>query len=266
MRSDLRGRRVRDFTLDKYDRLCEIVSKSVYTNVTFQEYATSPRAETRCIILRHDIDEDCRYALDLARVEHEHRLRATYYFRVKKRAFCPDLVRQIADLGHEIGYHYETVDRCGGDMTKAIQLFEDELAELRRQFPVQTACMHGNPLTRHDNKDIWRYRTLRDFDLVGEPYLTLDYSKFAYFSDSGRSWSRDQSRKAKDVVAFSHGQQPRDTDDLMKIIADAKPENICILTHPERWPKSTVDYGRRWFIDMAYNAAKKLLLLARRVM
>jgi len=250
---------MRDFTLGKYEKLCEIVSGSPYANLTFQDYVVCPQEENRCVILRHDIDEDCSYAVDVAEVEHKHNLHATYYFRMKKRTFRPDLVRKIADLGHEVGYHYETLDRCSGDMTKAIQLFEEELAELRSQFAVRTACMHGNPLTKHDNKEIWRYRRLSDFGLIGEPYLSLDYTRFAYYSDSGRSWSQTQSRKTKDVVGGKHGRQPRNTDDLIRMIADAEPENVCILTHPERWPRNMVDYGRRWLIDMAYNAGKKVL-------
>lgn len=255
---------MRDFTLTKYEQLCAAVASSPYTNLTFQGYLETGDQNKRCVILRHDIDEDCRYAVDLAQVEHKYGLRATYYFRVKKRTFRLDMVREIASAGHEVGYHYETVDRCKGDLTRALKLFEMELAALRNEFPVRTACMHGNPLTKYDNREIWRHRKLSDFGLIGEPYLSLDYTRFSYYSDSGRSWSQTRDRKAKDVVIGMAGKQPRNTDDLIRMIADGESENVCILTHPERWPKHMLDYGRRYLIDAAYNAGKKLLCLWRR--
>ena len=40
----------------------------------------------------------------MARKEAEMGITATYYFRTHDDVFKPDIIREIADLGHEIGY------------------------------------------------------------------------------------------------------------------------------------------------------------------
>ena len=58
------------------------------------------------IIIRHDVDygNDLPYTLKMARKEAEMGITATYYFRTHDDVFKPDIIREIADLGHEIGY------------------------------------------------------------------------------------------------------------------------------------------------------------------
>jgi hypothetical protein len=94
--------------------------------------------------------------------------------------------------------------------------------------------------------------------LLGEPYLSLDYNKVAYFSDSGRTW--EDKNKIKDRVSATNSNEVKNTDELIKIIMKWEPENICILTHPERWNKNFLDYITRYCIDLAYNIGKKVLV------
>jgi len=46
-------------------------------------------------------------SLQTAKIEHSLGIRSTYFFRIIPETFKPEIIRQIADLGHEIGYHYE---------------------------------------------------------------------------------------------------------------------------------------------------------------
>ncbi|MCJ7635678.1 hypothetical protein MUP77_25210 [Candidatus Bathyarchaeota archaeon] len=246
----------RDFTLVKYEQVCQAIANSRYVNVTFQEYFTQPNRAEHLIILRHDIDEDSKYASDIAKVEYRYNLKGTYYFRMSKKTYVPTIIDEIATYNHEIGYHYETVDRCNGDLEAAVVLFENELSAFRQRYAVTTACMHGNPLTKYDNKAIWQKRSLLDFGLLGEPYLSLDYAKFAYFSDSGRTWEQSTGKKMKDQVATHNNKLPKNTDELIEIINTGELPNICILTHPERWPKNLLDYSKRYLIDTAYVLGK----------
>ena len=60
----------RDFTLAKNEGLCNVVSRSKYKNVTIEEYLGSNDIQSQsCIIIRHDVDENARYALDMVQVE-----------------------------------------------------------------------------------------------------------------------------------------------------------------------------------------------------
>jgi hypothetical protein len=249
-----------DFTLAKYEQLCKAITNSKYANVTLREYLTRQNRDTESfMILRHDVDKNDKYALDMARVEYRYHLKGTYYFRMRKNTFVSTIIDEIAGYNHEIGYHYETVDRCHGDIEAAMVLFENELSAFRQKYAVTTACMHGNPLSRYDNKAIWQKRSPSDFGLLGEPYLSLDYTKFAYFSDSGRTWEQHTGKKVKDQVGVHYNRLPKNTDELIKIVNIGELPNICILTHPERWSKNLLDYNKRYLIDMAYILGKAVI-------
>ena len=53
-----------------------------------------------------DYGNSSLYTLKMARKEAEMGITATYYFRTHDDVFKPDIIREIADLGHEIGYHH----------------------------------------------------------------------------------------------------------------------------------------------------------------
>lgn len=257
------GRRMlnnRDFTLDKYVALCKAVKNSKYKIITFKEYIEMKDKNNGFIIIRHDVDENIRFSLDMAKVEFDNDVKATYYFRTIKKVYVPDIIDKIASFNHEIGYHYETLDKAKGNIELAIELFSEELAVFRQRYIIKTVCMHGNPLSKYDNKKIWGKSKFSDFDLLGESYLSLDYNKFAYFSDSGRTWNADKN-KIKDYVNTMNFKlvKVENTDELIKVINNGCLENICILTHPERWSKNSADYLTRYLIDLYYNMGKKVI-------
>ena len=49
--------------------------------------------------------------------------------------------------------------------------------------------MHGSPLSKYDNKLLWKYYNYRDFGIIGEPYFDVDFSKVLYLTDTGRRWN-----------------------------------------------------------------------------
>lgn len=254
----------RDFTLKKYEELCEVISNSGYTNLTIAEYLENKSKSDSVILIRHDVDENIRFALDMAEVESDYGIKATYYFRTRKNVYVPDIIDTIASYHHEIGYHYETLDTARGDIDLAIRLFSDELAMFRERYDIRTVCMHGNPLSKYDNRTIWERCRPSDFGLLGEPYLSLDYDQFAYFSDSGRTWDINKN-KIKDTIEKSHSPgYVRNTNDLIKLIKQGSLHDICILTHPERWPKTDLDYCYRYCVDLVYNLGKWVLTRTRR--
>jgi len=68
----------------------------------------------RVILLRHDVDARKEHSLRFARIQHERGISGTYYFRLVPESFDRGVIREIAEMGHEIGYHYETMDTAGG--------------------------------------------------------------------------------------------------------------------------------------------------------
>ncbi len=177
---------MRDYTVEKYRELCGAI-KGNYESLTFEEYLNNLNFKNNFIILRHDVDRMPGNALKTAESETEFNLKSTYYFRTNKAVFRKEIIEEIASLGHEIGYHYECMDKAKGDYEKAIRIFKNDLEKFREIYDVKTICMHGNPLTKYDNRDLWKKYDYREFGISGEAYLSLG-KDIAYFSDTGRNW------------------------------------------------------------------------------
>ena len=112
----------------------------------------------------------------------------TYYFRAVPESWDEAIIREIASLGHEIGYHYENLTTCKGNLEQAIFDFENNLAKLRKLAPVATICMHGSPMSKYDSKDIWNTFNYRDYGIIGTPYFNVDFNNVFYLTDTGRRW------------------------------------------------------------------------------
>jgi hypothetical protein len=101
-------------------------------------------------------------------------VRASYYFRIIEKSFDEDVIRHIAEMGHEIGYHYENFSEIskGKRGTSKEELYElaicdfgRNLEKLRKFYPVKTICMHGSPLSKWDNRDLWKKYNYREFGI-----------------------------------------------------------------------------------------------------
>lgn len=46
----------------------------------------------------------------MAELEKEFGIKGTYYFRIVPESFDESIIKQIEEMGHEIGYHYEEID------------------------------------------------------------------------------------------------------------------------------------------------------------
>jgi hypothetical protein len=187
--------KLKDFTFQAHQKLLESLQARSYSFITFSEYLENKYAE-KFIILRHDVEQRYENALKFAQIQHQLGIKGTYYFRILPKCFQPKIVKQIADLGHEVGYHYDDLAQCKGDYQKAIVRFKKNLNTLRDIAPVQTICMDGSPLSKYDNKNLWHPApgtrhpspSFQDFGIIGEPYFNTDFNKVFYITDTGRKW------------------------------------------------------------------------------
>jgi hypothetical protein len=243
--------------------LCAAIIAAGYTVWPIASYLTDKEVPERVVLLRHDIDRRPGSALRMAQLEHEMELRATYYVRMTRAAFRPVVLAEISALGHEVGYHYETLAKARGNVQRALALFGQELTRLRQVCDVRTASMHGAPLSPYDSRDLWQHRNVSDFDLLGEAYLSLDYEKLVYLTDTGRSWT-DEGCNLRDRVSQECPQPNiRSTDDLISAIREHQFAHVCISAHPERWARNTVEWGLSGLQDYTVNHAKRLIALLR---
>ena len=235
-----------------------LTSSSLNKNNFAQEdnySAISPH--TPLIILRHDIDFLPQNALRMAQLEHELGIRGTYFFRIIPKVFDEKIIREIAGLGHEIGYHYETMDSCNGDIDKAYEEFCRNLEKFRQLYPVQTICMHGSPRSKYDNKMIWSKYHYKDLGIIGEPYFDIDFNEFAYFTDTGRRWNGDKV-SIRDKVNSKYNFNFKTTRQIIDNV-DKLPDKIMFTIHPQRWHDRPWPWLKELVWQNVKNGVKYLL-------
>jgi hypothetical protein len=242
-----------DFSIKKYEAL---LSSLINSNVPFQtldEFLRS--AQKRAVILRHDVDIRPENSLLFAKLQHQAGVAGVYYFRAVPQSWDDRIIRQIADMGHEIGYHYECLTTCHGNLELAIRDFENNLTALRRLAPVTTICMHGSPLSKHDSRDLWKAYSYRDFGLIGEPYFDIDFRQVAYLTDTGRQWD-GRKVSVRDKVPTSAGPSFKTTDSIIAAVEQGSlPDQIMFTFHPQRW----TDHLLPWVKELAFQQVKNMV-------
>jgi len=283
-----------DFTFHALYQLLNSIKKQQFIVQPFMEFIRNP--VPKFVILRHDVDKKETNSLLNAQIENLLGIVGTYYFRIVSGSFDENVIRRIYDLGHEIGYHYEDLAIAKGDHKKAIMLFEQNLAKLRRIVPVETICMHGSPLSRWDNRQLWKYYDYRDFGIIGEPYFDIDFDEVLYLTDTGRRWD-GESVSVRDKVENLRGVEGiekqideeavklslkttitknqgavKSTEDKPYIrkfhstfdIIDAAesgtlPEKIMLTVHPQRWNNDMLPWLKELIWQNAKNNGKWIL-------
>lgn len=249
-----------DFTLKKYYELLQAIKQNGYDFQTFEEFMTKPLA--RVVVLRHDSDVWPGNDLAMALMERSVNVKASYYFRMPE-TFNTGIIVKIKELEHEIGYHYEDLARFNGDQEAAIKNFGNNLNEIRKIYPVKTVARHGRPLSRWESLDLWKNYELGDFDLIGEPYLSVDYSSVLYLTDTGSKWNAGKENirdKVKSRFRFNFSS----TDDLINgFNSGVLPDKIILNVHAARWNDNFGIWFYRFVLQKIKNPAKYFLSLIR---
>ncbi len=195
--------------------------------------------QTARVILRHDADRWVQQSIRLARLENQHGVKATYYFRATPSGHFPvQAIQTIANLGHEVGYHYETLSLCKGDRIKALELFAQNLETFRQIAPCTTVSMHGAPLSPYDNLALLKDIDLRTFGLVGDAVLSFLSEDVIYYTDTGGTWNADEKMNMRDRIHSSAtaplGVFPGSSPAFSTLL-ETSPSIMYISSHPERW-------------------------------
>jgi hypothetical protein len=239
-----------DFTLIQYDALLEALKSYDF--------------ET--LILRHDVDLLPGNSLRTACLEAEKEMYGIYYFRAVPESWDEGIIREIAALGHEVGYHYESLTTCDGNVDKAYADFCKNLEALRKLVPVRSICMHGSPRSPYDSKDIWKKYDYKDLGIENEPYLDTDFSKVFYLTDTGRRWDgykvsvRDKIPQYQDEWT-ARGLTFHTTDDIIDgLRRGVIPKDLMVTVHPQRWNPFGVAWCKELMLQNAKNIVKRIII------
>jgi len=231
-----------------------------YEFITYKDYCKGDKPK-RFVILRHDVDLLPFNSLATAQIEHEFDCRAVYYFRTVPESWNEAVIKEIASMGHEVGYHYESLTTCNGNVQKAFEDFKKNMEKLRNLVPVNTICMHGSPRSPYDSKDIWKQYDYKTLGIIGEPYLSTDFSKMLYLTDTGRRWDGYKVSVRDKIEGYQEewnakGWVFHTTDDIIRALQENRlPDQLMITTHPQRWN----DFGFGWMKELMMQNIKNVV-------
>ena len=247
-----------DFSLKKLKKLYTAILSNNYQIVTFSDYLKGI-SRNQVVILRHDIDRSVENALNIAHLEKEMNIHASYYFRYTKAVYNPLIIKEISHLGHEVGYHYEVLAKTGGNQEKAFELFQEELNHFREHVDIKTICMHGSPFSVWDSRKLWDTYNYKDLGLLGEPYFDVSFSRAAYITDTGRKWNSSKSN-IRDQVKTSFNVKFKNTNEIIAAFQNNQlPGIIMINIHPQRWNDSYILWVKELILQNSKNIVKFIL-------
>ena len=245
-----------DFTIEKYEDLLKALERHKSHRV------------------RHDVDLRPEFALRVAQVEARMGAKAIYYFRAMHFDSHADTIKAIAALGHEAGYHYESLTTCNGDIAKAYEDFCRNLERLQQLVPVTTACAHGSPRSPWNSQDIWNQYDIHALGIVYEPMLDTDFSQTLYLTDTGRRWDGHRVSVRDKVPGFqqrweNEGLSFHTTDDIIQALEDEEHPihryALLINSHPQRWMPFGVQWAAEAGLQWWKNIAKYLVVMQKQL-
>lgn len=244
-----------DFTPQKFKELLQALINQKYSFQTFEEYISNP--ELKVVILRQDVDLLPHCALKFAEIQYELGVKGVYYFRAIPESWNEKVVGEIVAMGHEVGYHYETMDTANGDVDKAWIQFKHNLEEFRKITDISTVCMHGSPYSNFNNRDIWKKYDYRTIGIIGEPYHDLDFNKILYLTDTGRMWDGAKV-SVRDRVKTSFLHSFHSTQQIIEALyKKGLPDKIMFNFHPQRWHDNSFQWTKELLLQNAKNVIKK---------
>lgn len=291
-----------DFTFSEYKIFLTNLKQSNWRTSTLENYNIDTK---KIVLFRHDVDRNPQNTLEMAKLEADLGIKASYYFRFVLESYTEEIIKEIVGLGHEIGYHYENLSQVGAKGNRlrpenkgttpgqenetgfvlkkrrlrpvkkenglrkaksckesekeifelALEDFEKNLDKLRKFYPVKTMCMHGSPMSKWDNRELWEKYDYRKYGIICEPYFDLDFNKVFYITDASRSWNNEKV-SIRDKVESNFNIPINSTQDIINLIqSEDTPNQIMINIHPHNWANS---YGE-WLKIYAWQGMKNIV-------
>lgn len=258
---------MRDFTITSYLSLLTALQNAGYRFCSYAQFnEQSFSTDDKVVVLRHDVDARPLNSLLFAQLQKERGIIGTYYFRTVKESYDTSVIKAIAGMGHEIGYHYETMDTAGGNVDEAYRQFENYLALFRNLAPITTICMHGSPLSKYDNREIWKKYSYKNLGLIAEPYFDLDFDHVFYLTDTGRRWDgdkvsvRDKAMHPISNPLFTKLRFSSTSDIVSALVANKLPNKIMLTFHPQRWNNAMLPWCKELILQNLKNLVKRFIV------
>ncbi len=169
-------------------------------------------------------------------------------------------------------------EQLNGVLDLAYEDFYRNLEMFRKDFDVQTICMHGSPLSRYDNRMIWEKYDYRELGIVAEPYFDVDFEEVFYLTDTGRKWN-NAGASVRDKVNSGFDIPIKSTSNLIEMTKRQSelgrtkepgveekqllPNKMMINVHPQRWHDQPWPWLKELVGQKMKNCIKYLLIKGR---
>jgi len=222
-----------DFTYDNYRRLVKL-AKQTYVFRGFEDFAR----DERFVLWRHDVDLSMHAARNLAQIESEEGVRATYLLQLHSDFYnllqgdVAERVREIVAGGHDLGLHFDS-------HFYGIESAAELDAHLRRERDVIEAFF-GRPVPVFSFHNTTPFTmSCRDWQYGGMINAYAEYFQTAvgYCSDSNGYW---RYRRLEDVLS------------------DATEPRLQVLTHDGWWQAEAISPRQRLLRCIAGRADQTL--------
>jgi hypothetical protein len=202
------------FTLAGY-RACLERTIGLYDVVDFDVLGDPELPNRSVCLIRHDIDISPSRAVQMARIEAEFGVHATYTVLMTGRFYNPlerdvrDQLLEIVAMGHRIGLHFDAAWH---------EVEDEETLSNALGWEVQTLGnvlkgVHIDMFSFHDPSDVAMSFQAPQYSGLWNAYSAVQRANFSYLSDSNGYWRFRNWNEA----------------------LDEHPERLHVLTHPEWW-------------------------------
>jgi len=265
-----------DFTLTIYKKFLKSLQIKDFTFKTFTQQIEAKNQHLisysqNQVILRHDVDDKSKNSMRFAKIQASMGIVGTYYFRMIPQSYNEQIIKEMVKMGHEVGYHYETMDTCKGNVDKAYDEFCRNLEIFRELTPIQTISMHGSPMSPYDNREIWKKYDYKKLGIIAEPYFDINFNELFYITDTGRCWDghlynvRDKAAKENPVTNAEFLKHSfHSTPDIIRAIENNSfPKQAMLNFHPQRWNDNPLPWLKELVWQNVKNQGKRILIRIR---
>jgi len=175
---------IMEFSLEGYSQLLSAFKDKDYSFCGFGEIKARLAEGRPFVVLRHDIDLSLGPAVEMARVEAEHGVQATYFVLLRSpfynvfSAANAQMIARIQDYGHQIATHLDLAF-YHNDWTTALM----EVEILSKYYP----SLNPDLITLHSSYDLHQM-PIDSFQQLDKVYGSAIRGEVAYISDSTGRW------------------------------------------------------------------------------
>lgn len=232
-----------EFSYSYYEKILSIIKNNFETYLLFQAHQVlSNRNNKPIIFLRHDIDLDLEKALVIANVENRNNINSCYMVMTKCPFYslrddsCKSILKDIIQMGHEIGLHFDFTNSIEREKNTVIGGIEKHISE---------ECEILESVIFQKVKSISFHRPLQQF-LRGPLFIEGRVNAYSselmnwYLSDSKGVW--------------------REGEPIRFLVNPSKPI-LQLLTHPIWWGnkhQNPSDRLQSFFEDKTQNLSQEL--------